>query len=525
MYRAAVPRIPKLIALSAGFGSALGFAPLGLWPLTIIAFAVLIRLVDGAPTLGGALSRGYWFGVGHFIVGLNWIAGAFVFQDSMPVWFGWIAVVGLSLFLAIYPALASAAAWLIGRGNALRFTLVFAGAWIISEWLRATLLTGFAWNPVAVVLVDLPLIRDNARIFGTYGLSAWVTIAAGVIAYCAPRWIASIRANITNGTWLTYLIGAPIALGVTAFLTAAGINRIDLYVYPEAPPANTPPHLLRIVQPNIGQENKHKPAFDKINFDKLTRLTGKPQATPRLIMWPEAAIPDYLEDEVWARERIAALMGPKDVLLTGGVALVEGKDGTIVAARNRLFALTADAKIIARYDKSHLVPGGEYLPMRGVMSAIGLSRLVPGDLDFLAGPGARTFALPGFGRMGVQICYEIVFSGHVIDKAHRPDFMFNPSNDAWFGNWGPPQHLAQAQMRAIEEAMPIIRSTPTGISTVINAQGQIIKRLPFQKPGFIAAPLPPPAAPTFFSAHGNMIGLVFAFILGGLGVALGRLRR
>ena len=518
-------KFPKLCAFAAGLISALGFAPLGLWPLTIVAFAVLIRLVNYAPTLRGAIARGYWFGAGYFIIGLNWIAGAFVFQDSMPVWFGWIAVVGLSLFLALYPAFASATAWLIGRGDARRFTLVFASSWMISEWLRATLLTGFAWNPVAVVLVDVPLIRDTARIFGTYGLSAWVTIGAGLLAFAAPRWIAAVRANTGNGTWLTYLIGPPIAVAGAAFLIAAGINRLDLFVYPEAQPASARQKLLRIVQPNIGQENKHKPAFDKINFDKLTALTGKPGAIPRLIMWPEAAIPDYLEDEEWARDRIAALMGPQDVLLTGGVALVEDKDGKIVAARNSLFALTADAQIVARYDKSHLVPGGEYLPLRSVMSAIGLSRLVPGDLDFLPGPGARSFALPGFGKMGVQICYEVIFSGHVVDAKNRPDFMFNPSNDAWFGSWGPPQHLAQARLRAIEEAMPVIRSTPTGISAVVNAQGKIMQRLPFQKPGFIEARLPPAAVPTLFAVYGNLLAFVFAFALGAVGVALGRLRR
>ncbi len=509
----------------AGLTSALGFAPVGLWPLTILGFAVLISLVNDAPNLRGAMARGYLFGAGYFIVGLNWIAGAFAFQDAMPVWFGWIAVVGLSLFLALYPAFAGGLAWLVGRGDPRRFTLFFASAWIMSEWLRATLLTGFAWNPVAVVLIDLPVIRDTARIFGTYGLSAWVTMSAGLLAFGAPRWIAAIRKNAANGTWLTYLIGPPIALAGAAFLIAAGVNRLDLYIYPEAQSTSANPRLLRIVQPNIGQQNKHKPAFDKINFDKLTTLTGKPGATPRLIMWPEAAIPDYLEDEEWARERIAALMGPKDVLLTGGVALVEGKEGKIVAARNSLFALTADAQIVARYDKSHLVPGGEYLPLRGIMSAIGLSRLVPGDLDFLPGPGARSFALPGFGKMGVQICYEIIFSGHVIDPKNRPDFMFNPSNDAWFGSWGPPQHLAQARLHAIEEAMPIIRSTPTGISAVVNAQGQIIKRLPFQKPGFIQAILPPPAAPTLFSVYGNLLTFLFAFVLGAVGVALGRLRR
>ena len=516
-------RFPKLIGFFAGLLSALGFAPLGAWPLTIIAFALVLTLVEGAPSLKSALARGYWFGAGHFVIGLNWIAGAFAFQDSMPVWFGWIAVVGLSLFLSIYPALAWGAAWLIGRGNAPRLTLVFASSWIISEWLRATLLTGFAWNPIAAVLVDLPLIRDNARIVGTYGLAVWVIIPAGIIAYGVPRWIAAIRANMANGTWLTYLIGAPIAVAALAFVIAAGVNRLDLYRFPEA--SEAPLRRLRIVQPNIGQENKHKPAFDKINFEKLTALTGKPQANPRLIMWPEAAIPDYLEDEIWARERIAALMGPKDVLLTGGVTLVEGKGGTIVAARNSLFALTADANIVARYDKSHLVPGGEYLPMRGIMTAIGLSRLVPGDLDFLPGPGARSVSLPGFGKVGVQICYEIIFSGDVIDAKNRPDFMFNPSNDAWFGRWGPPQHLAQARLRAIEEAMPIIRSTPTGISAVVNAQGMVMAQLPFREPGFIATTLPPSAAPTLFSKFGNSLALAFAVLLGAVGVALGRMRR
>ncbi len=105
--------------------------------------------------------------------------------------------------------------------------------------------------------------------------------------------------------------------------------------------------------------------------------------------------------------------------------------------------------------------------------AIGLSRLVPGGVDFWPGPGPRTLDLPGGGdrdalRMGVQICYEIIFSGQVVDPANRPDFIFNPSNDAWFGSWGPPQHLAQARLRAIEEGVPVIRSTPTGISAVVD---------------------------------------------------------
>jgi apolipoprotein N-acyltransferase len=145
---------------------------------------------------------------------------------------------------------------------------------------------------------------------------------------------------------------------------------------------------------------------------------------------------------------------------------------------------------------------------------------VPGTVDFWPGPGPRTLRLPGFGKVGVQICYEIIFSGHVVDRANRPDFLFNPSNDAWFGSWGPPQHLAQARLRAIEEGMPIIRSTPTGISAVIDADGNVLHLLPYKRAGYIETLLPWPHPPTVFALYGNIISLALAFFLGALGVAL-----
>ena len=351
-----------------------------------------------------------------------------------------------------------------------------------------------------------------ARVIGTYGLSALVVHLAGIVCL------------LFNKRWLSALcFFAPMSiLSVVAAYGQVGLALAEADYYGDKI-FDTP--LIRIVQPNIGQQDKHVKAFDRVNFEKLTGLTGKPGPEPRLILWPEAAIPDFLEDEEWARERIARLMGPKDMLVTGGVALVEDKDGYVIAARNSSFVLTPRAEIIARYDKAHLVPYGEYLPMRPVLSAIGLSRLVPGDLDFWPGPGPQSFGVPGFGRMGVQICYEIIFSGHVVDRNNRPDFLFNPSNDAWFGAWGPPQHLAQARLRAIEEGIPVIRSTPTGISAVIDADGNILHSLPYQTSGYIEAHLPPAHAPTLFARYGNILSFAFAFFLGALGIALGRIRR
>jgi apolipoprotein N-acyltransferase len=292
---------------------------------------------------------------------------------------------------------------------------------------------------------------------------------------------------------------------------------------------------VRIVQPNIGQEDKWRPGFDDEAARRLAALSGPPGEVPRLLLWPEAAITEPVEDQragaqglaAFQRARAASLLGPSDVLLTGGLA-VESRDGVHVdKASNSVFALVPGGKIIGRYDKAHLVPYGEYLPMRPLLSYIGLSRLAPGDLDFTPGPGPRTLDLGGeWDKVGFDLCYEIIFSGHVVDENNRPGFIFNPSNDAWFGSWGPPQHLAQARLRAAEEGLPVLRATPTGISAVIDARGNVVKEIGWRKAGAIDAILPPAAnAPPLFARFGNVIPIVVALLLIAGGIVLGRKRR
>ena len=531
-------------AFALGLITACGFAPLSLWPLTLIGFAGLMWLVRRAPTLRRALAIGWWFGLGHFTLGLNWIATAFYYQDAMPHWLGWIAVLLLSLYLAVFPAAAAGLGWRWGllpplpqagegrgegangrpgatsqkeeegahptlsrrRERALPFVLIFAAAWIITEWLRATLFTGFAWNPLAVVFIE-PRLAGAASWIGTYGLSGMVMLAAGSIFLLGNRLYRSAA-----------LFAALVLLTALPGLVFSFANDVVRF---SAPPWTKWPkgHRIRVVQPNIGQQDKWREGFEQRNFAILANLTGQPTAEPRIVLWPEAAIPDYLEEEAWARTRIARLLGPKDILLTGGVALEYDRAGKLVAARNSLFGLDAQGRLLGRYDKAHLVPYGEYLPMRPILSAIGLSRLAPGDLDFWPGPGPHSFALPGFGKVGVQICYEIIFSGQVIDAKNRPDFLFNPSNDAWFGAWGPPQHLAQARLRAIEEGMSIVRSTPTGISAVIGPDGSLIASLPWRTPGAIDAHLPIAAPPTLFARLGNLLPALFAALLIAIAIA------
>src|SRR5438270_1632584 len=167
-------------AFIAGLASAFAFEPTGLWPLLLLAFAVLCELLARTKTLGGSLLIGWGFGLGQFVIGLNWIATAFTFQAAMPAWLGWIAVVLLSLYLAVYPALAAGVAWRLGRHDRVVFVMVLGGAWAISEWLRGTLFTGFPWNPAAAALAPTPLIAITALI-GTYGLSGLAVLLGGAV--------------------------------------------------------------------------------------------------------------------------------------------------------------------------------------------------------------------------------------------------------------------------------------------------------------------------------------------------------
>jgi apolipoprotein N-acyltransferase len=500
-----------LISLAAGLASALGFEPLKLWPVTLVVFALLLWLVEQAPSLRSVLARGYWFGVGSFVLGLNWIATAFTYQSAMPVWLGWVAVMLLSLYLAVYPAMAAGLAWRYGRQDRLRLTLIFAAAWIVTEWLRATMFTGFAWNPVGVALIPTRA-AHLATLVGTYGLSGIAILVGGVLLLFARR-------EMRRGVMLLAALAAAVVL-------------VPAFGGEELPATGVP---IRVVQPNIGQENKWREDFQDRNFALLQRLSRTPDKRPRLLLWPEAAVTDPLQNELIyprfvaearaLRREVGSLLGPRDLLLTGGVTW-RAKDGTdVTSATNSVFAMDAAGQILGRYDKAHLVPYGEYLPARPILSRLGLSRLAPGSVDFDSGPGPETLSLPLVGRVGFQLCYEMIFSGEVVDRKNRPRFIFNPSNDAWFGRWGPPQHLAQARLRALEEGLPVLRSTPTGISAVVDAEGRVLHSLPWRTAGVIDAQLPAAKPPTPFARFGNVLPFTFALLLAAIAIAVRRKAR
>ncbi|KUR78309.1 acyltransferase [Novosphingobium sp. FSW06-99] len=505
-----------LFPLLLGALTATGFQPLMAWPATLAALAGLIALIEVAPRPRDAALTGWLFGVGLFSLGNCWIATAFTYQAQMPAWLGWVAVVLLALFLAIYPAIAAwAAAWL-RRRTRLSVVPALASTWIACEWLRGWVFTGFPWNPLGAVALgppDRPGLAALAAWLGTFGLSGLVVLLGGL-------WFWGGRAAITGRPLKgLVMVAVPIAL---MLVPVTGDHR-------DSPLAYT------LVQPDLAQDQINDPRLYESQFRTLATLSRRIAADgsgPRVVLWPEGAVPDYLRpgyDQAWydqttyggdpvlARERMGQVIGADSLLMTGASDLVLTQR-QVTGARNVITLIDPAGALRGSYAKAHLVPFGEYLPFRPWLTPIGLSRLVSGDLDFQAGPGPRTIDLGdpahgGWGRAGFQICYEIVFPGHVADRAQRPDYLFNPSNDGWFGAWGPPQHLAQARLRAIEEGLPVLRSTTTGISAIIDAGGGVRHWLARGVTARVDGFVPAARVPTPFARFGNILSLAWSVVV------------
>ena len=515
-------RHPRWAALILGLVAATGFPPLALWPLAIAALAGFSWVIWRSEGWRQAALLGWLFGVAHFTLANNWIATAFTFQTEMPPALGWLAVPLLSLYLAVFPAIGCGLAKSFARRAPLvGFAPVLGAGWIVGEWLRSWIFTGYAWAPLSLALVG-PFDRPGAALAlplsGTYALSGLLLAFAALLAAqtAARRWWPAAT--------LLLLLGA-------AMLWPA-----------PAPPQGTLPFTL--VQHNLRQDEMNNPALYEAHFQRLAALTRPAANVPhRLVLWPESAVPDYLEpgypqryytqmtaggDPAFARARIGRTAGAGGLVLTGAVNLEIGSDAgqrTATGAYNSIMAIGPDGAIVGRYDKAHLVPYGEYLPMRALLEPLGLSRLGAGSIDFRAGPGPRSVDFGPWGKAGMQICYEIVFSGEVVDRGNRPDYIFNPSNDGWFGAWGPPQHLAQARMRAIEEGLPVLRATTTGISAVIDARGVVRDHIGKARAARIDGLVPPAAPPTLFARLGHWLTFAWTVVLLGTWLVASRRER
>lgn len=488
------------LALPAGALAALAFAPYHLIPLLVPAFAGLLWLLFP----GGWRTRaliGWAFGFGYFVVGLHWIGEAFLVDAAK---YGWLRPIAMSLVpagLALFPAVAAIVVGL-GRGGFGRW-LALAGAWTLMEWLRGWVLTGFPWNQAGDAWVAWPAVSQAAALVGVLGLTLLTVLAASAPAlFASAGWRRALGANLA----MLMLLGAGHVWG-TGRLAAP------------LPPATE--IRLRVVQPNVPQHLKWRP---DLRVKHLATLSGLSEGEPvDLVIWPETATPLLLERDDEVRRALAAALPDGAVLLTGSPRVVEA-DGR-ANFRNSLHAVAGSGRVIASYDKHHLVPFGEYMPFRPLLRALGIEKVVPGRNDFAPGEGQVLLNLPGVPPFQPLICYEVIFAAEV-GGAGRAGWLLNVTNDAWFGDGGgPSQHLDIARLRAIEQGLPLVRAANTGISAIVDARGQVRQSLPLNTDGAIDAALPGALREaTPFTRYGHMPVLVAALVLLGTAISSRLLR-
>lgn len=486
-----------LTAFGAGLLSALAFAPFDIFPLLLLALGLLVLLLDGTaretPPWRAAFFTGWAFGFGQFLAGLYWVGYAFTVDAAAHAWQIPFVAMLLPGYLAVFPALASAITVAVGRPGSARIFL-FAALYAIGEWLRGHLLTGFPWNLPAYAWGAAPGVMQGAAVIGSYGLSLLTVLLGASLAG-----LASGRA----GAWRL----AAAMIGLFALIWIGGEARLAL-----VHPADVPGVRLRLVQPDVPQAEKFRPQFLTRNWERLVDLSAAPARTaPTLIIWPEAAPPFPLDREPEALRQIAPFTSNDQVLMSGTVR-IEDLPGDRYRYFNSFEMFAHGGRLIGTYDKFHLVPFGEYLPLPGLLHALGLNKLVDMPDGFGEGGGPKTYEIPGAPPVGPLICYEVIFPEQIIG-ASRPGWIVNVSDDAWFGpSTGPYQHLLTARMRAIEQGIPIARDTNTGISAVIDPLGRIVTNLPLGRMGFLDSNLPQALPTTPYARLGET---AFALLVAG----------
>jgi apolipoprotein N-acyltransferase len=465
--------------------------PVNFTPVLLISFPGLIWLTDGNTGYRSAFALGWSFGFGFFLAGLYWIAAALFVDIGQFWWLVPFAVAGVPAGLAIFTGLALLVSHALCRllrlgGTGRVLALVFC--WCGAEWLRGHILTGFPWNligyawsgtfPGAIEMLQL------AAVVGIYGLSLLTVLAAALPArlgdFSGGRWVALGAAVL--------LIALPAGWGGYRLANGQG--------------GDVPGVNLRLVQPSIPQTIKQDPAALLGNFRRLFALSTSPASTPpTAIIWPEDAAPPFLERDGGARQALAQA-APQNGYIITGTTRTDAAPEAPTHVWNSLVAVDHEGNIRASYDKFHLVPFGEYVPLRTILP---MQKITPGAIDFSAGPGPRTIALPGLPPFSPLICYEAIFPHAVVDPEHRPVWLLNITDDAWYGfTSGPFQHLAIARLRAIEEGLPLARVGDNGISAMFDPYGHVTARLALDDIGVLDVKLPQSLPPTLYSRVGDI---------------------
>ncbi|MDA0228808.1 MAG: apolipoprotein N-acyltransferase [Proteobacteria bacterium] len=486
----------SLLGFCLGVAAAGALPPAHVLPLLVPAFAGLLWLIAAARSPWRAALSGWWFGFGHFLAACYWVGAALLTDPDKFAWVAAPAVLGLSAGLALFPALAALAVFLSRRTGFSRL-LVFAVFWTVAEWLRGHLLSGFPMNLIGTSWTISEGMIQMVAVAGVYGLS-FITI----LAAAAPALLAEHREE--SDAVRNWRVPAAMIL-LLAAIWVGGTVRLAVQH-----PAALEGVKLLIVQANIPQQLKWRADARQASMEKHRRMTlAVPPGSFSHVIWPETAVPYDVSNDPRLAAWLAAAV-PEDGLLFTGALRRGGEPGEAPILWNSLHAIDAKGGLSASYDKHHLVPFGEYMPLRSIMS---FAKLTHGNLDFSAGLGAQTLTVPGLPSFSPLICYEAIFPGQVTARDSRPGWLLNITNDGWFGNTaGPYQHLQAARLRAVEEGLPLVRAANTGISAVIDPLGRYVGRLALGTEGVLLAALPRALGRTPYAMMGDLTMILVLII-------------
>ncbi|MBI4012334.1 MAG: apolipoprotein N-acyltransferase [Candidatus Rokubacteria bacterium] len=476
-------------AAAAGFALHLAYPRPGWDLLGWVSLAPVLVLAATARSPGSAFLEGWIGGAAFFVPLLRWLTHTMTTFSTLSWPLAVLVLLALAGYLALYwGAVAAALTWVGGRLGPGALWLAPA-CWVAAELARTFVLSGFPWGLLGYVPYRRLALIQIAAWTGVYGVSFLL-----VLVNTALAWGLLHRTRAATGLGVAVVVlsvGATLAVG--ARHTAEVTGRLP----------------VGIVQGSIDQAIKWDRAYQRTTLDAYAALTRRAAAGSRLVVWPEAAVPAYVRYEPWVLDWLTRLSADAGVPLLVG-APDASREGRTTRYLNSAF-LVRPQGLEARYDKMHLVPFGEYVPLKGLLFFVEAIAAEIGDFS----PGRQRVIFPLEGApFGTVICYEVIFPDlfrrFVQDGAR---FMVNITNDAWFGDSGGPlQHLAMVPLRAVENGVAVARAANTGVSALVSPSGAIGPELPLFHRGVLRVEVPLRGTPTFYTRFGDLFAFACAAV-------------
>jgi apolipoprotein N-acyltransferase len=495
----------RLIAFCSGAIGVLALAPFCFFPAFFVPMTTAVWLIDGSTgenrlaSIRRAAAAGWWMGFGYFVAGLWWLGVAFLTEADRFAWALPLGVLGLPAGLAIFTSLGFALACLLWSPGAARIFALAAGL-TAAEWLRGHVLTGFPWNDFGMALGTNLVFAQFASIGGLYSLTV-----LSVLLFASPALLNGGKSHRRG-----------LALSLAAFLALALFGGARLREKTEVVNGVK----LRVIQANVANSDFLPDRKTELleRYLKLSDRATSPQTTGLSdithVFWSESVFPFILARDPGSLAMIASRM--QNAILFTGAARAQAEAGHTKYFNS--LAVIQHGAITDHFDKIHLAPFGEYMPLANVLARVGITQFVsiPGGFD--AGEFSRVLSAPGLPAAFPMICYEAVFpeeiASRLADSNARPGLILNVTNDGWFGvTTGPYQHLSQARLRAIEHGLPMVRSANTGISAIIDPYGRFVGSTSLGTEAVLDGSLPKALPATFYSQHWRLAPAFAWFIV------------